>query len=48
MKLSLVNGEVVEINLRSRPTKYYESSHALTELEEKVLTTIRKTIRENK
>jgi hypothetical protein len=48
MTLSLVNGETIKINLRTRPTNMYESSHALTELEEKVLTSIRKVIRDNK
>lgn len=45
--LSLVNGEIISIVLRSRPTKVYESSHELTEVEEKILTSIRTNIREN-
>lgn len=45
--LSLVNGEVIDIVLRSRPTKVYESSHDLTSVEEKILTSIRTNIRQN-
>lgn len=45
--LSLVNGDVINVVLRSRPTKVYESSHELSELEELILGSIRKNIREN-
>ena len=47
LHLSLVNGEVLDIVLRSRPIKVYESSHELTSLEEKILTSIRTNIREH-
>ena len=43
--LSLVNGEVIDIVLRSRPTKVYESSHELSKVEEKILTSIRTNLR---
>lgn len=43
--LSLVNGEVIDVVLRSRPTKIYESSHELTPVEEKILTSIRTNLR---
>ena len=46
--LSLNNGEVIDIKLRTRPSRLYTSTHALNETEVKVLNTIRKTIRENK
>ena len=46
--LSLTNGEVIDIKLRTRPSKLYTSTHELNETEVKVLSTIRKIIRENK
>ena len=45
--LSLVNGEVLEIVLRTRPTKVYKSSHDLSPVEEQILTSIRTHLRNN-
>ena len=42
------DGEVIDIKLRTRPSKLYTSTHELNETEVKVLSTIRKIIRENK
>ena len=48
LTLSLTNGETLPIPLRTRPNKYYESTHKLSEKEEKILSTIRGIIRNSK
>ena len=48
LTLSLVNGEYVNIALRTRPNNFYGSTHALSDKEAAVLSTIRKVIRNSK
>lgn len=48
LTLSLTNGEVLEIPLRTISNKVYESTHKLTEKESLVLSTIRSVIRSSK
>ena len=46
--LSLTNGETLDIALRTRPNKSYQSTHKLSEKEAKILSTIRSVIRSSK
>jgi hypothetical protein len=48
LTLSLVNGETLEIPLRTAPNKVYESTHKLSEKEAHILSTIRNVIRSSK
>ena len=48
LTLSLVNGETLDITLRSVVNKVYESTHKLSEKEALILSTIRKVIRGSK
>lgn len=48
LTLSLVNGETVNIPLRTRPNRFYGSTHALSDKEAAVLSTIRQVIRKSK
>ena len=48
LTLSLANGETLDIALRTRPNKFYESTHKLSEKEAKILSTIRNVIRNSK
>lgn len=48
LTLSLTNGETLNIALRTRPNKFYESTHKLSEKEALVISTIRNVIRNSK
>lgn len=48
LTLSLANGESLDIALRTRPNKFYESTHKLSEKEAQILSTIRSVIRNSK
>ena len=48
LTLSLVNGETLDIALRTRPNKVYGSTHELSEKEASILSTIRGVIRKSK
>lgn len=48
LQISLTNGEVLDIALRTRPNKKYGSTHQLSEKEALVLSTIRNVIRSSK
>lgn len=48
ISLSLINGEVINIVLRAIPGLEVGSTHRLSELETKIITTIRQVIRDNK
>ena len=48
LTLTLVNGESVNIALRTRPNFFYGSTHSLSEKEASVLSTIRQVIRKSK
>ena len=48
LSLSLVNGQTLDIALRTRPNRIYGSTHELSEKEAQVLSTIRSVIRNSK
>lgn len=48
LTITLVNGESLDIALRTRPNKIYTSTHALNEKEAAVVATIRNVIRNSK
>ncbi len=48
LSISLVNGESLEIALRTRPNRIYGSTHTLSEKETQILSTVRKVIRNSK
>jgi hypothetical protein len=48
LTLSLVNGETLDIALRTRPNHYYGSTHELSQKEAYLLSTIRNIIRKSK
>lgn len=48
LTISLVNGETLDIALRTRPNKIYTSTHKLSEKEELILSRVRNVIRNSK
>ena len=48
LKLTLINGEVFNINLRSIPSKEYGSTHKLSDKEAEIISTVRSIIRKSK
>jgi hypothetical protein len=48
LSISLVNGEVLDIALRTRPNRVYGSTHQLSEKEAQVISTIRNVVRNSK
>lgn len=48
LTLSLTNGEILDIPLRTIPNNVYESTHKLSEKEVQILSTIRQVIRNSK
>lgn len=48
LSISLVNGEVLDIALRTRPNRVYGSTHQLSEKEAQVISTIRNIVRNSK